>query len=162
MAHSIEITLPNGVKYEQPLGLFINNEYVLPEKKTLIPVINPSTEEEITQVYGALKTEVDLAVSAARKAFESESWSELAAVDRGAFLFKLAELIYRDRELLAAIDSLDNGKTFADCLAGDMDEAYNVFKYYGGWADKISGKTIETSPLKLAYTLQEPCKYMYH
>lgn len=153
-----EITLPNGVKYEQPLGLFINNEYVLPKAKTLIPVSDPSTENEITSVYGAKEEDVDMAVAAARLAFESEEWGELSAAERGSYLFKLADLISRDQEIIAAIDSMDNGKTFASCLAGDLDEAINVFKYYGGWADKITGKTIETSPLKLAYTLQEPCK----
>ena len=67
------------------------------------------TEEEIIQLKGASVEDVDKAVSAARRAFEGP-WSKLAAVERGAFLFKLAELIDRDRELLAAIDAFDNGK----------------------------------------------------
>lgn len=69
----------------------------------------PSTEEEVIKLKGASKEDVDKAVQAARKAFEGE-WSELAAVDRGAFLYKLADLIDRDRELIAAIDAFDNGK----------------------------------------------------
>ena len=74
----------------------------------------------------------------------------------GAFLYKLAELIDRDCELLAGIDSFDNGKTYASAMAVDFGESYNVFRYYAGATDKISGTTIETSPAKLAYVLQEP------
>lgn len=58
---------------------------------------------------GASTADVDEAVVAARRAFEG-NWSELAAIDRGAFLYKIAELIDRDRELIAAIDAYDSGK----------------------------------------------------
>ncbi|KAM5370866.1 hypothetical protein ACJZ2D_008299 [Fusarium nematophilum] len=151
---STQITLPNGKKYDQPTGLFINNEYV-PASGSEFTVTNPATEEEVIKLKGASSEDVDKAVAAARKAFEGE-WSELAAVDRGVFLYKLAELIDRDRELIAAIDAFDNGKPFSAALAGDLDESYNVFRYYAGAADKITGRTIETSPAKLAYVLQEP------
>lgn len=104
---------------------------------------------------GASPADVDKAVAAARTAFEG-SWSDLAAVQRGQFLFKIAELIHRDRELLAAIDTLDNGKPYSAALGEDLEESYQVFKYYGGAADKIGGDTIETSPAKLAYVLREP------
>ncbi|EKJ79274.1 hypothetical protein FPSE_00585 [Fusarium pseudograminearum CS3096] len=154
MASTTQISLPNGKKYDQPTGLFINNEFVAATGDEFV-VTNPHTEEEVIKLNGASKEDVDKAVQAARKAFEGE-WSELAAVDRGAFLYKIADLIDRDRELIAAIDAFDNGKPFSACLAGDLDESYNVFRYYAGAADKISGKTIETSPAKLAYVLQEP------
>ncbi|KAF7525343.1 hypothetical protein G7054_g11128 [Neopestalotiopsis clavispora] len=154
MALTNSIVLPNGCKYEQPTGLFINNEF-LPASGDEFAVYNPTEGEEVIKLKGASAEDVDKAVAAARQAFEGD-WSKLAAVERGAFLFKLAELIHRDRELLAAIDAFDNGKTYAAALAADIDESYNVFKYYGGAADKISGSTIETSPKKLAYVLQEP------
>ena len=67
------------------------------------------TEEEIITLKGASKSDVDVAVGAARKAFEGE-WSELPAAERGNFLLKLAELIERDQELLAGIEAFDNGK----------------------------------------------------
>lgn len=113
------------------------------------------TEEEIITLQGASEADVDKAVVAARRAFEGE-WSELEAKDRGALIYKLAELIERDRKLLASIDSFDNGKSFADAYGLDILESFNVFRYYAGAADKIMGKTIETSPKKLAYVLQEP------
>ncbi|KAH7007368.1 aldehyde dehydrogenase domain-containing protein [Ilyonectria destructans] len=154
MASTTSITLPNGRKYDQPTGLFINNKFV-PAKGDEFTVLDPVTEEEIIKLRGASTADVDDAVVAARRAFEG-NWSELAAIDRGAFLYKIAELIDRDRELIAAIDAYDNGKAYIAALGGDLDESYNVFRYYAGAADKISGRTIETSPAKLAYVLQEP------
>ncbi|KAM0279514.1 hypothetical protein ACHAQH_004575 [Verticillium albo-atrum] len=154
MASSTQITLPNGRKYDQPTGLFIDNQFVLASGDEFA-ITNPATEEEVLKLNGASVEDVDKAVAAARKAFNGE-WSDLAAVERGAFLYKLADLIDRDRELIAAIDAYDNGKPYSAALAGDLDESYNVFRYYAGAADKITGRTIETSPAKLAYILQEP------
>ena len=76
-------------------------------------------------------------------------------MERAKYVFKLAELIDRDRELLAAIDAHDCGKPYSVALEADLDESYNVFHFYAGWSDKIYSKTIETSAAKLAYTLQE-------
>ena len=83
-------------------------------------------------------------------------WSDKTPLERADYLFKLASLIDRDRELIAAIDAYDGGKPYPVALGVDLDESHNVFKYYAGWADKIDGKTIETSAAKLAYTVQEP------
>ncbi|EEU35340.1 uncharacterized protein NECHADRAFT_94167 [Fusarium vanettenii 77-13-4] len=154
MASTVEISLPNGLKYKQPTGLFIDNKFVDATGDDFT-VYNPATDEKIITIKGASEKDVDKAVDAARRAFEGE-WSELAAVDRGAILYKIAELIDRDRKLLASIDAFDNGKTYTAALEGDLDESYNVFRYYAGAADKITGRTIETSPAKLAYVLQEP------
>ncbi|KAF4976376.1 hypothetical protein FZEAL_6952 [Fusarium zealandicum] len=154
MGSNIDISLPNGLKYKQPTGLFIDNKFVDASGKDFT-VYNPANAEEIVTLKGASEEDVDKAVDAARRAFEGE-WSELAAVDRGAFLYKISELIDRDRKLLASIDAFDNGKTFTAALEGDIDESFNVFRYYAGAADKITGRTIETSPAKLAYVLQEP------
>ncbi|CDK27551.1 unnamed protein product [Kuraishia capsulata CBS 1993] len=156
MSLSTTIKLPNGKEYEQPLGLFIGGEYITPEVDSKITVINPSNEEVITEVYAGDKADIDKAVVAARKAFESPEWRGIAASARGDYLYKIAQIIDRDRELIASIDSIDNGKPLPECVEGDLEEAYNVFKYYAGFADKITGKTIETSPEKLAYTVQEP------
>ncbi|KAF9639107.1 hypothetical protein BFW01_g10004 [Lasiodiplodia theobromae] len=154
MASFVQLTLPNGLQYDQPTSLFIGNEFV-PGSGEKFAVVNPVTEEEIIALQGASVSDVDEAVRTARRAFEGE-WSELAAAERGSFLYKIAELIHRDRELIASIDAFDNGKPYSATLAGDLDEAYNVFRYYAGAADKICGRIIETSPAKLAYVLQEP------
>lgn len=113
------------------------------------------TAKTLLKLKACSPEDVDKAVHAARKAFEGP-WSELTPVERGDYLTKLANLIDRDRNLIAAIDAYDCGKPFSVALEADLDESYNVFKYYAGWADKIDGKTIDTSPNKLAYTIQEP------
>ena len=66
---SKEITLPNGLKYTQPLGLFINNEFVKPKNGGSLETVNPATEEVITEVYAADEADVDIAVEAAREAY---------------------------------------------------------------------------------------------
>lgn len=80
----------------------------------------------------------------------------MPALTRANYLYTLASLIDRERTTLAALDALDTGKPYKTALEGDIDEAYNVFRYYAGWADKIEGRTIETTPAKLAYTVEEP------
>lgn len=151
---TLEITLPNEVKYEQPVGLFINNEFRHGSGDGF-EVIDPSSAKKILDIKGGSPVDIDAAVDAAREAFDGP-WSELTPLERGDFLTKIAALIDRDRKLIAAIDAYDCGKPYSVALEADLDESYNVFKYYAGWADKIYGDTIETSTAKLAYTVQEP------
>lgn len=155
MASTTDITLPNGVKYAQPTGLFIDNTFV-PATGDSFTVYNPSTDSEIITLAGASESDVDTAVAAARRAFEEGEWGEISAAERGTFLYKIADLLEKEQELLAAIDAFDNGKPYSVALGEDLAESICVFRYYAGAADKISGKTIETSPAKLAYVLQEP------
>ncbi|UPL03106.1 hypothetical protein LCI18_014040 [Fusarium solani-melongenae] len=154
MASSLQITLPNGLEYSQPTGLFIDNEF-MEASGDAFKVINPATEEDIATFTGASSNDVNAAVAAARRAFEGP-WSELPAAERGNLLMKLASLVDRDRELLASIDAMDNGKTFSAALNVDITASHNVFKYYAGAADKLSGSTVETYPSKFAYVLREP------
>ncbi|KAH7234308.1 aldehyde dehydrogenase domain-containing protein [Fusarium solani] len=154
MASSLQITLPNGLEYSQPTGLFIDNEFIAASGDAFT-VINPATEEDIATFTGASSNDVNAAVTATRRAFEGE-WSELPAAERGNLLMKLANLIDRDRELLASIDAMNNGKTFSAALNVDIAASHNVFKYYAGTADKLSGSTVETYPSKFAYVLREP------
>lgn len=99
------------------------------------------------------KKDVDIAVKAARTAFEGE-WSKVTPGDRGRFLVKLADIFERDSKKLALVEALDNGKSIASAL-GDVQAAAEVFRYYGGWADKIHGKVIDTSTSNFNYTKQE-------
>ncbi|QOU20198.1 hypothetical protein BRETT_004850 [Brettanomyces bruxellensis] len=133
------IKAPNGLEIKQPLGLFINNEWVKTEKT--LDAINPSTEEVIASVYAADKEAVDKAVDAAQRAFEDPSWSDISGSDRATYLYKMSEIIRRDSKIIAAIESLDNGKPYeAESLCGDLVEAADIFKYYAGWADKHTGQ----------------------
>lgn len=152
------ISTPNGKSIEQPLGLFINNEWVTTNE--VFETVNPSTEKPICSVFRASAKEVDLAVDAATVAFKSEEWSGLSGSQRGDILYKMCEIIKRDAEIIASIESLDNGKPYAnECLAADLVESYDVFKYYAGWADKHTGQLIGSSVLgknKMCYVEPTP------
>ncbi|KAL7917117.1 aldehyde dehydrogenase [Trichoderma austrokoningii] len=142
------------VTYEQPLGLFINNEFVKGTEGKLIETYNPADEKLITSVHEATEVDVDIAVAAARKALQT-TWQQVTPSERGHLLMKLADLFERDFETLAAIESLDNGKALSLARI-DVAGAAGCLRYYGGWADKIHGQTIETDPNSLNYTRHEP------
>ncbi|KAI9843943.1 MAG: mitochondrial aldehyde dehydrogenase [Sclerophora amabilis] len=152
----IELTAPNGKKYTQPTGLFINNEFVKSKSGEKITSINPTDESEITSVHAAGPEDVDLAVAAARKAFKDPSWKDMATSDRGSLMIKLSQLVEEHAEVLATIETWDNGKPYQVALNEDIAEVAGTFKYYGGWADKVHGQVIDTSPAKFAYTIREP------
>lgn len=115
-----------------------------------------SDESEITSVEAASADDVDKAVRAARAAFKDPSWSELPATDRGAIMYKFADIIEANKEALATLETWDNGKPYSVALNEDLGEVVGVIRYYAGWADKLHGQTIETNPLKFAYTLKQP------
>ncbi|PGH15172.1 hypothetical protein AJ79_02537 [Helicocarpus griseus UAMH5409] len=149
------ITAPNGLKYEQPIGLFINNQWVSSSDGKTLSCINPATENEITSVHAATAEDVDAAARAARVAFEGEEWQGIVGTARGRLMLKLADLVESQQHTLATIEAMDNGKPYSQAL-GDIEEVFSVFRYYGGWADKNYGQTIETSRAKFTYTIREP------
>lgn len=106
-------------------------------------IINPTTGKAITKIVEGREADVDIAVKAATKTFETTWGENVPGFERGKLLIKLATLIERDVEILAAIEALDNGKTFSMAKAFDVTEAAATFRYYGGWADKTHGKVIE-------------------
>lgn len=136
------------------LTSFINNEFVHGVDGKTFDVINPSTEKVICSVQEATEKDVDIAVSAARKAFEGP-WRQITPEQRGKYLVNLANLFEQNTDTLAAIESLDNGKAMAMAKA-DIAACAGCFRYYGGWADKIEGKVIETNSDTFSYTKQEP------
>ncbi|CAA9965371.1 Aldehyde dehydrogenase Ald3 [Pyrenophora teres f. maculata] len=152
----VELTAPNGRKYRQPRGLFINNEFVKSKSGETITTINPSDESEIASVYAAGPEDVNDAVAAARKAFNDPSWRDMDTSDRGDLLYKFAELIDQHKETLATIETWDNGKPYSVALGDDLAGVVAVMKYYAGFANKIHGTVIDTSPRKLAYIVREP------
>jgi aldehyde dehydrogenase (NAD(P)+) len=150
------LTAPNGLKYQQPTGLFINNEWTPSSKNTRLASINPTDESEITSVHAAGREDVDRAVAAARKAFNDSSWRDLPPSERGDMLHRLSRLVEQHKEVLATIETWDSGKPYVACRDEDMADVVGTLKYYAGWADKIHGKVIDSSAAKLAYTLREP------
>ncbi|KAI9761226.1 MAG: Aldehyde dehydrogenase [Chaenotheca gracillima] len=143
-----------GGKWEQPTGLFINNEFKKGVDGKTFETINPSNEKPICSVHEATEKDVDIAVAAARKAFEGE-WRKVTPEQRGKYLNNLANLLEKHADTLAAIESLDNGKALSMAKV-DVSMAAGCIRYYGGWADKIEGKVIDTNPDCFNYTKQEP------
>jgi aldehyde dehydrogenase (NAD+) len=117
---------------------------------------NPATGEEICQVAEGDKADIDLAVKAARKAFETGPWPKMNASERGRLLNKLADAIEANIEELAALETLDNGKPYRDSLNGDLQLTIKAYRYYAGWADKYHGKTIPVEGPYFCYTRHEP------
>ncbi|KAI1637261.1 aldehyde dehydrogenase [Biscogniauxia mediterranea] len=154
MPLSVVLKTPLTGEYTQPTGLWINNEWVEGVDKKTFEVINPSTEEVICSVSEATEKDVDLAVKAARKAFNG-SWKTTTPQQRGIYLTRLADLVEKNKDLLAAVESLDNGKSIS-MARGDVGAVAGCIRYYGGWADKIEGKTIDIDPQSFHYTRQEP------
>jgi len=149
-----ELTTPITGTYQQPIGLFIDGKWVEGVDKKKFEVINPSTEETITSICEGTEKDIDLAVAAARKAFEGE-WKKISPQQRGNLLLKLADLAEKNLDLLAAVESLDNGKSITNAR-GDVGAVVGCLRYYGGWADKIEGKTIDIAPDMFHYTRSEP------
>ncbi|EEH07077.1 retinal dehydrogenase [Histoplasma capsulatum G186AR] len=153
---SIDLTAPNGREYTQPLGLFINNEFVAAKSGEKIISINPTDESEIASVQAAGAEDVDIAVKAARRALKDPSWKCLSATGRGKLMVRLSELVEQHKEILATIEAWDNGKPYTVARDGDCGEVAETLRYYGGFADKVHGSTISTTSAKFAYTLRQP------
>jgi aldehyde dehydrogenase (NAD+) len=152
-------SLPVSVKIPTPkyTQLFIDNKFVDAISGNTLDVINPTTEEIICQVAHAHQEDVDLAVEAAKRAFAIGSeWRTMDASVRGELLYRLADLMERDREQLAALESLNNGKAFGDAFNIDMTLAIKCLRYYSGWADKLHGKVVSIDGPFLAQTRREP------
>jgi aldehyde dehydrogenase (NAD+) len=118
--------------------------------------INPATEEVIAQVAEGDAADIDLAVKAARKAFDSGPWRKTDARDRGRLLNKLADLIEQHFDELAELETLDNGKPINESRNADLPLVIDCLRYYAGWADKIHGQTIPIRGNYFCYTRREP------
>eukprot|EP00731_Ephydatia_muelleri_P024326 Em0016g597a len=137
--------------------IFINNQWYEAVSGKTFPTINPATGAKICDVAEGDKADVDRATAAAREAFKLGSpWRTMDASQRGRLLNKLADLIERDKDYLARLETLDNGKPYTDSLTGDLPGTIACYRYFAGWADKIHGKTIPVDGPYLCYTRHEP------
>ena len=138
---------------DQPL--FIAGKFVPGSAGKTFSAIDPATGETLCQVQEASPADVDRAVRSARQAMESGPWKTMDAADRGRLMFKLADLIEKNAEDLATLESLSCGKTITDSR-GDLEGVVNTLRYYAGWADKIEGRTVPVRGNFLSYTLRQP------
>ncbi|KAL1413794.1 hypothetical protein Q8F55_001577 [Vanrija albida] len=124
-----------------PSGLFINNEWV-PGRGERLAVVNPATEEQIAEIETATREDVDLAVAAARAAFETTWGTWASGQERGRLLFALADLVEAHIDELATLDRVDGGKPAAWARV-DVEDTVACFRYFAGAADKIHGSVVE-------------------
>jgi phenylacetaldehyde dehydrogenase len=138
--------------------MLINGEMVGAVSGKTFEVVNPATGAVIAHVPEADQADVDIAVAAARRAFDDGVWARVSPSEKGRILWRIADLIERDLEELAELESIDNGKPYAVARVADLPLAVDMFRYMGGWATKISGRTIPWSlPGQfLSYTVKEP------
>jgi len=146
----------------KPRQMLIDGKWVNAVSGKTFPTYNPATGEVLAQVAEGDKQDVDIAVKAARKAFESGPWSRMSATQRGKLIWKLGDLLEANVEQFAMLETLDNGKPLAVARAADVPLAADLFRYMAGWANKLEGTTIPLSvpytpkAKYLAYTLREP------
>src|SRR6202167_3412271 len=146
----------------KPRKMLIDGKWVNAASNKTFPTYNPATGEILAQVAEGDRQDIDAAVRAARKAFDSGPWSRLTAAGRGKLVWKLADLLEEHLEEFATLETLDNGKPLTVSRAADVPLAVDMFRYMAGWATKLEGTTI---PLSVpytpganyhAYTLREP------
>jgi len=136
--------------------LLIGNQWIPSESGKTFPTFNPATGEEIAQVAEADAADVKKAVKVARNAFEHGPWRKTSASERGRLLNRLADLMERNGEELAVLETLDNGMPLTVARSVALPLALGLFRYYAGWADKNQGKTIPVNGDYFCYTRHEP------
>jgi phenylacetaldehyde dehydrogenase len=147
---------------EKPRKMLINNKWVDAVSGKTFPTYDPSTGEVLAQVAEGDRADIDLAVKAARKAFDEGPWRKMTPSERGRLIWKLGDLIDQHVEEFAFLESLDNGKPLTVARAADVPLAAELFRYMAGWATKLEGNTIPLSvpytpkAKYLSYTLREP------
>ena len=142
--------------------LFIDGQLVDARSGKTFATVNPATGETLATIAEGEAADIDLAVRAARRAFDDGPWGRMTPSERGRIIWRIGDLISEHLEEFAQLETLDNGKPLAVARAADVPLAAELFRYMAGWATKIEGNTI---PLSVpyapgaefhAYTLREP------
>lgn len=161
----MQIPVPEGVELKpgtrsfldgNPKQLLINGEWLPASDGRTFTTKNPANGQKLAKVALAGIEDVNLAVSAAREAFENSPWTKTSGEDRAKMLWKLADLIDTHADELAEIETLDNGKPIRVSRRGHLPYVSKHFRYYAGWAGKLEGSTIPVSIAnQFVYSLRE-------
>ncbi len=154
------IALPEPVRafLKRKHRLLIDGKWVDAKSGKTFDVIDPAAGEVITRVAASEAADVELAVVAARRAFDRGPWGKTKGLERAKLLWKLADKIDEHAEELATLESLDNGKPIRMARIADIPGSAETLRYNAGWAGKITGDTIPASlPGNFhSYTIREP------
>ncbi|SES91742.1 aldehyde dehydrogenase (NAD+) [Oceanobacillus limi] len=143
------------------LKMYVNGEWVDSKNGESIAVHDPSTGKQMASLPRGEQADVDEAVQAAKRAFESDEWRKVKPFERGRLLYKIAGRLERDRDELANLESQDVGKPLSQGYA-DIDAAIRYFEFYAGAADKVMGETIPIEDGLLDYVVREPIGVTAH
>jgi acyl-CoA reductase-like NAD-dependent aldehyde dehydrogenase len=135
--------------------VFVGGQWRPPASGETYPTINPATEDVSAHVAKGDERDVDLAVQAARRAFDQGPWPRMAAAERARMLWKLADLIGANLEEMARLESVNTGKTLFDSGKVELPFAAEVFRYYAGWTTKIHGETLHLRDGAFTFTLRQ-------
>ncbi|KAK4430783.1 Aldehyde dehydrogenase family 2 member C4 [Sesamum alatum] len=142
--------------------LFIKGEFVDSVSGKKFETVDPRSGEVIAEIAEGEKEDVDLAVKAAREAFDKGPWPRLPGCERRRIMLKFADLIDENVEELAALDTIDGGKLYKMGKTVDVPSAAETIRYFAGAADKIHGSTLKMSCELHGYTLHEPIGVVGH
>src|SRR5437762_2177492 len=126
----------NYIKLRERYQLFINGRFVEPKSGDYFDSLNPATAETLTEIARGGMADVNAAVRAARRAYDS-SWRKTSARERGKYLYRVARLIQEKSRELAVLETIDGGKPIKESRDIDLPLVAAHFFYYAGWADKL-------------------------
>ncbi len=123
-------------KLKETYDLFINGKFVAPKSGKYFDTINPANEKVLAKVAEANEADIDSAVKAARKAYDTV-WSKLSGKERGKYIYRIARIIQERAREFAVVETLNGGKAIRESRDVDVPLAAAHFFYYAGWADKL-------------------------
>lgn len=141
------------VKVDRKWQLFIDGEFHKGSSQR--ELINPASGEVLCKVDEASVAQVELAIKAARKAFDEGPWPRMSAFERATFLFKLADKIDENLEELAELETLNNGKPLRETKY-DISDSANCFRYYAGIITKPTGQAVDVPAPSVSMVVREP------
>ena len=135
---------------------FINGKFVKPLSGNTLETINPATEGVLATVAACGSDDVDAAVTAAQRAFDSGKWSRLHPGERKEIILKLAHLIEKNQHELAVLESLESGKPISECQITDLPETISALKWHAEAADKIYDQISPSNESGIGLIVREP------
>jgi phenylacetaldehyde dehydrogenase len=137
----------------RPHRLLIDGKWVEAKSGKTFPIEDPATEEIIAHAPAGEKADVDAAVAAARRAFETGPWSRILPGERSRLVWRLGDLLEEHADEFAELEALDNGKPVTNARSDDVQGSINMFRYMAGWATRLNGETIQVSSPEIGMSI---------